>query len=177
MGWKAGECGRGRPWHGLSFPRRRRERQRRDSQPGHKGEYSLDCRANPWQLGLVLPVPEEMAAEAGPQVPAELCFVLLAGAGDVIHFCQALVSPDRPQAFEGPGYCILRPAVPMPQEEEKQKKTRAQRSSSASTGIPAATKSPRSAGSSTDDGGAGTAEWTSEAATVGGGRCRYLDCC
>jgi hypothetical protein len=118
-----------------------------------KGEYSLDCRANPWQPGWVLPVPEEMAAEAGPQVLAAIRIVRLAGAGDVLHFCQAIASPDRPQASEGPGYFVLRPAVPMPQEEEKQKKKRALLSSSAATGIPASTKSPRSAGSSNDNGG------------------------
>ena len=90
-----------------------------------KGEYSLDCRANPWQLGLVLPVPEKIAAEAGPLVLAVLCIVRLAGAGDVLHFRQALVSPDRQQAFEGPGGRVLRPAVPVPQEEERQKTARA----------------------------------------------------
>jgi hypothetical protein len=90
-----------------------------------EGEYSLDCRAKPWQLGLVLPEPEKMAAEAGPQVLAVLFSVRLAGAGDVLHFRQALVSPDRQQAFEGPGGRVLRPAVPVPQEEERQKTARA----------------------------------------------------
>jgi len=87
------------------------------------GQYVLDCSRTPYLLDLKLP---STAANNGTIVcsaPPVPCIAQVQG--DELHLCcPCTTAMERPEAFEGPGYCLMSRAGNDPdavkvQEEEK----------------------------------------------------------
>mmetsp|Transcript_50491 Transcript_50491/g.130066 ORF Transcript_50491/g.130066 Transcript_50491/m.130066 type:complete len:905 (+) Transcript_50491:74-2788(+) len=68
-------------------------------------EYSLDTSRTPHHLDLRVLPPPGSVPESSPLQPP-LCYIARVE-GNRLHLCCPFPTPERPTAFEGPGYCLM----------------------------------------------------------------------
>ncbi|CAK0867727.1 unnamed protein product [Prorocentrum cordatum] len=67
------------------------------------GKYWVDAGCEPVQLSIQVPMPEQP-----PNMPPPMPVPYIARIDENLHLCCPFMKLERPTAFEGPGYCLMK---------------------------------------------------------------------